>query len=107
MTKKIIGWILLAAGVLLIIWAVYSSFQIFTSKKPAPEIFKPQTTQQQVRQQGELQQQMESAVSEQLKKILPAESIPELLNLIAWSVFVYILIFAGGKIAFIGIKLLK
>ncbi|MCK5491145.1 MAG: hypothetical protein KAI67_04855 [Candidatus Pacebacteria bacterium] len=41
------------------------------------------------------------------KDIIPQEFIIKFLNLSSWSIFIFILIFAGGKISGLGIKLLK
>lgn len=113
MHKKIVGWVLLAAGVLAIAWGIWTSVQIFTAKTTAPEIFKKSTVEnvsntgkQSMSMEDQMQQQMQNVISEQIGSLLPAESITGLLNLIAWSVFMTILIFAAGKIASIGIKLL-
>ena len=37
---KIIGFVLLVSGIVIIGWAMLSSFNIFTGKASAPEIFK-------------------------------------------------------------------
>ena len=37
--KQIFGWILLTAGVCIIIGTLYSSYNIFSAKTPVPEIF--------------------------------------------------------------------
>lgn len=113
MYKKIVGWILISASILAIVWGVWTSAQIFTAKTTAPEIFKESTVNKLpaiVKQTGtaqeQAQQQMENIINEQIGKMLPAGSVIELLNLIAWSIFMTILIFASGKVAGIGIKLL-
>ncbi|NQU82809.1 MAG: hypothetical protein HQ539_02570 [Parcubacteria group bacterium] len=107
-TKKIAGWVLVLAGVLMIAWGVWSSSQIFTLKKSAPEMFKVEESDSTSNEaQDQIQQQMQDVIQNQLGKMLPTDSMPGMLNLIAWSVFMTILIFGGGKIAFIGIKLLK
>lgn len=113
MYKKIVGWVLLAAGVLAIAWGIWSSAQIFTAKTTVPAVFTEPTIEK-VSDAGkkalsveeQMQEQMQNVISEQIGNMLPAESITGLLNLIAWSVFMTILIFAAGKIATIGIKLL-
>lgn len=112
-SKKIVGWVLLAAGVLAIAWGIWSSAQIFTAKTTAPEIFKEPIVKESslagkkaVSAEEQMQEQMQNVISEQISKLMPAESVTGLLNLIAWSVFMTILIFAAGKIAGIGIKLL-
>ena len=113
--KKIIGWLLLAIGVLIICWGVWSSFEIFTVRAPVPEIFKvsqtrevslPQTKSQEGLQ-GKIQQQMQQTIKEQFEKMLPPGFMPKIFNLISWSIFITILVFAGGKISWLGIQLLK
>ncbi len=112
--QNLIGWILLIAGLAIIFWPIYSSFNIFTAKAAAPEIFKigkeiqtsggagktPAT-------QAELQKEMEKLISEQLKGLLPVDTLPKLLNLISWSIFAGILILAGAQTSGLGIKMLK
>ncbi len=39
MATKIFGWILLTAGVLIIVLTLFSSYNIFTGKAVIPEIF--------------------------------------------------------------------
>jgi len=50
---------------------------------------------------------VKNQIGELLKDIIPQEFIIKLLNLSSWSLFIFILIFAGGKISGLGIKLLK
>ncbi len=106
-SAKIFGWILLLAGLAIIVYPLYSSYSIFTAQKPAPEIF--EIVEEESPQQGE--GQMEEMIEEQLKgvigKMLPADSIPKLLNLMSWSIFAGILIFGGSKISGLGIRLIR
>jgi len=37
--KKPIGWVLIVLGLGLVLWALWSSFQMFSGKTAAPEIF--------------------------------------------------------------------
>ena len=50
-------------------------------------------------------------MKEQLKEMIPISDLfndfPKFFNLISWSIFIGILIFAGGKISSLGIKLVK
>lgn len=95
MIKKILGFVLLFAGLIVIIYGLYSSFNIFTAKTLAPEIFTFEAKETQ-----DVQAQI-------LKEILPTESLPILLNLMTWSIFAGILIFGGAQISSLGIKLLR
>lgn len=113
MVNKIIGYILLAAGVLLIAWTAYQSYNIFTGKVSAPLIFRTQAaektseTSKEGNLQEQLQQQMQQELQKQISQLLPADTIPKILNLVSWSILASILIFAGGTVAGIGIKMVK
>ncbi len=110
-SEKIIGWILLAVGIAIIAWGIFYSFNIFTGKAEPPAIFKVVATNTTTSPKGgglvDIQGQLGNIVSEQLKGILPLDFLPKLFNLICWSIFMWILVFSSGKIADIGIKLLK
>ncbi len=105
--KKIIGLVLLVLGVLIILWGIWDCYNIFTAKKAAPEIFKIEETIKSGGTKTGIEGQIQQVIKEQLGGILPADSIPQMLNLISWSIFMFILFFGAGKISAIGIKLLK
>lgn len=112
--QKFFGWALLFIGVAIIFWSLHSSYNIFTAKVTAPEIFKAAQKEVALAPKGkvqgleaQLEAKVQEMIGEQLKEILPAEAIPKLFNLIAWSIFAGILIFGGAQIAGLGIKLLK
>ena len=113
--KKPIGWILLAGGVLIIVLGLWYSFGIFTAKRPVPVIFETpflqETSTEEAGVEGDfqtqMQQGMQQTIKEQLGNMLPSDFLPKLFNLIAWSVFMGILVFAAGKIAVLGVSLLK
>lgn len=106
---KILGWVLLIAGVLIIVWTLHSSYNIFTGEAAVPEIFEMEKEEALSQKGGttDIQAQMEQMIGEQLKGILPAGSITKLLNLIIWSMLAFILIFGGTQLASLGIKLIK
>ena len=113
--KKIIGWLLLIAGITIISYPLLASFNIFTGENPAPEIFSVSTeptaplsqTQQGTLGIQDIQNQMDEIIKGQLKEFLPPDFLPTLFNLIAWSIFASILILAGAQISGLGIKLIK
>lgn len=113
---RIIGWFLFSIGLILIFWSLYSSYNIFTGRSLAPEVFeiKNKETENQVSLKGktptsltEIQKEMEKMINEQIKEIIPLDFLPKILNLIVWTIFAGILIFAGGQISNLGIKLIK
>lgn len=107
-TKIIVGWSLIFLSVAIIFYALFSSFNIFMAKTAVPEIFK--TENQKTGSSGGLGLggiDVSKIVGEQLKSLVPSDTLPKILNLAAWSIFAWILIMSGGQIAGIGIKLLK
>lgn len=108
MIKKILGLLLLFIGLAIIFYGLYTSYNIFTAKSQPPEIFTIEEKDKiaPAGTQG-FQDQMEKMLEEQLKGLLPTDSIPKTLNLVAWSIFAGILIFAGGQISSLGIKLIR
>ncbi|MCD6270488.1 hypothetical protein J7J23_01770 [bacterium] len=124
--KKTFGWFLLVIGVLIILWGLWCSFEIFTAKRQVPEIFKNYSNTEkdlaenktddinanknlsiEQRLQQQTQQKMQQTVKEQFEKIMPPEFTSKLFNLISWSIFMGILIFGAGKLAALGISLIK
>jgi hypothetical protein len=111
--KTLFGWLLILAGLAIIISGLYSSYNIFTGKTKAPEIFKIKEKKilerDKILKKEKLEDfkiEAEKIVREQLREIFPTEFLPKLLNLICWSIFLGILIFAGSQISSLGIKLL-
>jgi len=103
---KIFGWVLLIIGVAIIIWTLYSSYNIFTGKTNIPESFSSPKETYQKPAEG-IEAQMREMMGEQLKAILPVDTFPKLLNLIIWAILAGILTFGGAQISSIGIKLIK
>ena len=107
MMIKISGWVLLLSGIIIIGWTLFSSYNIFTAKTTAPEIFTIEEKTEIVAPETEkeildIQAKMEKMVS----KIISPNLIPKILNLISWSIFAFILIFGGAQISGLGIKLI-
>ncbi len=109
MATKILGWVLLLAGVLIIFWTLYSSYNIFTGAMAMPEIFEIGNGETLSQKEGaeDLQAQMEKMIGEQLKGLIPTDTIPKMLNLGVWAMLAGILIFGGAQISNLGIKLIK
>lgn len=111
--KKIFGWALLVIGVLIIIWVIWTSFEIFTAQRPVYEIFKLPTTQDvSLKKDGgsletQIQEQMQQIIKGQFQEMFPPEFLIKFLNLMSWSIFAIILFMGGEKLAVIGIRLLK
>lgn len=106
--NKIIGIVLLVAGLVVISFSLYQSYNIFTDKTPAPLIFKTSNITNNNNAAGsDVQKQIENTVQQQINQILPSASITKILNLLCWSMFAMILIFGGSQISGLGIKMLN
>jgi len=107
---NILGWILLFAGLALIGWTLFHSYNIFTAKSQPPAFFtieqKASNPTGKINSQ-DIQAQLEKMIGEQLKGLLPANTLPNILNLTIWSMLAFILISGGGQISGIGIKLIQ
>jgi hypothetical protein len=111
--EKLIGWLTFLAGILIIIFTLYASYNIFTAKIPVPQFFETGgeslslSESQTPTTPAELQEQMGKIMGEQLLKLFPEDTIINLLNLAVWSILTGILIFGGSHIANLGVKLIK
>lgn len=105
--QKVFGWLLVIAGISIIGWGIYSSFEIFTAKTNAPQLFLMPTQNISSTVSGTIDAQIQKMIGDQVSNILPANLISKILNLIAWSIFMGILFLGGGQISSIGIKLIK
>ena len=104
-TSKIIGYALLIIGVILIAGPLWQTYEIFTGHGAPSQIFtRPVALQPNPNVSSfDVQGQMQNA----LIKILPIDFIDNILNLGAWLLLGWILMYGGGKIAQIGVQLLN
>lgn len=104
-TSKIIGYVLLAVGVLLITLPLWHTYNIFTGKAEPAQVFtKPVSLQVDEKASPlDIQKQMQNA----LIKVMPIDLINNTLNLASWLFLMWILIYGGGKVADIGVKMIK
>ena len=116
--NKIFGIVLLIIGLFIIFWGLYSSYNIFTNKTAPPQVFSATKISQnklsapikiapQKLSPEQIQKNIQKAIQNQLLENLPPDFFSKLLNLMSWSIFVWILILGGSRIAGLGIKLIK
>ncbi len=105
---KIAGWVVLIAGLAVIGWTLIYSYNIFTGETPVPELFE-MPEEKALSQEGvqDIEAQFEQMIGEQIKGLIPIDSLPKMLNLTICSMLAFILIFGGAQIAGLGIKLIK
>lgn len=110
--NKILGYLLLTAGLLLIIFTLYQSYNIFMGNASAPIVFKVQSPLESSKSNmsvnlQDLQKQLNDQIQKQISQIVPTDTVPKILNLLSWSILAGILILGGGQIAGLGIKLIR
>lgn len=113
---KILGWILLILGLAVILYSLFASYNIFTSKSQPPTIFKIEEKEEKAAlpqkeiaksPEEEVKKMVEEQLKEQVEEIIPADFLSKLLNLVSWSILAGILIFGGTQISGLGINLIK
>jgi len=110
---KIIGILLFFVGVSIIFYALWSSYELFTGRRPAPEIFNMPQRQNIKTDSREIDLKSISAeiVAKELAKgfaaVIPEEYPAIMFNMISWSVLALIMIFGGSQLAKLGIGLLS
>ena len=104
-TNKIIGYVLLLVGVLLIALPLWQTYNIFTGRSLPAQVFQKPIALKINNNVGtfDIQGQVQNA----LIKIIPIDFIDNTLNLTTWLFLMWILIYGGSKIAEIGVKLIK
>ena len=111
-TNKIIGYALLIAGLTLIIFTLYQSYNIFMGNSSAPLVFKIQAPIQSSKTGDagslqDLQKQLNEEILKQIGQMIPADNLSKILNLLSWSIFAGIFIFGGAQISGLGIKMVR
>jgi hypothetical protein len=119
---KLCGWLILVAGLALIVYSVKTSYSYFTGKAEFPVLVEAPTVSngsgtensgnsnvdladpQAV--QAMMQVQIQGSVDKTINNMVPSGSIAKMINAAIWSVFATFLVYAGAKISEIGVKML-
>lgn len=103
--NKILGYVLLGIGLLLIVLPLFQTYNIFTAKSLPPELFSaPKMQASQANNPADIQQQL---LEKALLAVMPVGSINKSLNLASWVLLTWALMLGGSKLAGLGIKLAK
>ena len=108
--KNVFGYIFIAIGVIVIAATIFNAVQMFSGEKEFPQVFssdEAMPTQNGDSSSGGLDSIVEGLISDQINSILPENSVENTLNMTAWIIFAFFMVYAGGKIADIGFKFLK
>lgn len=91
---KVIGYVLLAAGIVMILLSVYFMFNVFTGATAPPGLFNF----------SDINIPIPGGETVQM---IPGEEMNRLLAMFFWYLLMFFIMIAGGKIASLGISLIK
>ncbi|MDD5568919.1 MAG: hypothetical protein PHG23_00660 [Candidatus Pacebacteria bacterium] len=107
--KQLLGVILIVVGLFVVFWTMYTSYLFFTAQAEFPQVFSnsaaANTGNNQA--QGTMQDQINAMLGDQMKQFIPEGTVTGLLNITSWSIFAFIFIYGGIKIASLGNDFLK
>ncbi len=115
-SSNIIGWITFAAGVAVILFTLYYSYNVFTGELEVPQVFEmkaAKTASPSIPASGSpttiegIQEMISQQLKNQLNDMISQESLYKTFNLATWAIGASVLIFGGSKMAELGIKLIK
>ncbi|MEM3530906.1 MAG: hypothetical protein QXD42_03820 [Nitrososphaerales archaeon] len=92
--EKVVGYILLTLGVVMILTSVYFMFSVFTGVTPPPRLFNFHNIYITTPDGGEM-------------LVFSGEEIGKLLAMLFWFLLMFFIMMAGGKIASLGINLIR
>jgi flagellar biosynthesis protein FlhB len=105
--NKIIGYVLLSIGLLVISIILWQTYNIFTGRTQIPLVFMTSVAPQEQNNSQDPLAQTNEAIRKQIEKIIPASSITRILNMSSWFMLCFIFIYGGGIVSSIGVKLIK
>lgn len=105
--KKTIGWIFMLLGAGMILFIIIQTYSYFTGGAPFPELFYVSASESTGSSSDTMSAMMEEMLSSQLNSFISKESITLLLNMTAFSLLAFFMVFAGGKLFELGLKAIK
>ncbi len=115
-SSNIIGWVTFAAGISIILFTLYYSYNVFTGQLEVPQIFEVKAAETGVptatpsgfpTSAQEVQEMISQQLKDQLNEMISQESLFKTFNLATWAIGASVLIFGGSKIAELGVKLIR
>ncbi len=96
--EKIVGYVMLAVGLIFILFAVYNVYSVFTAAAVPPEMFKMENIAFNVTNSAGFTNSVDLGSGKLAGKML---------DMGAWYTLMFFLVYAGGKIASLGIQMAK
>ncbi|MFW6111082.1 MAG: hypothetical protein ACOC6H_03505 [Thermoproteota archaeon] len=93
--EEIIGYVLLVAGVLLILFSLYEVIQVFTGASPPPDLFNFSDI------------AFSSPLSDESSTIISGKDLNTLFGMGVWYMLMFFVMWAGGKLSSLGVNLLR
>ena len=93
--EKVIGYALLLLGIILLLFSIFEMVNVYFGNSPPPKLFELQDISLPVGQNA-------SGVS-----LIQGTQVSQLANLFFWFILMGFLLFAGGKIASLGVTMIK
>ena len=90
---KIIGYILLALGVILLIFSLYEMIDVYTGHSPAPQLIKLSD--------------IALPIQDANVTLIEGAQLSQISNLLFWFILNGFILLAGGKIAQVGVNMVK
>ena len=107
--NQFFAWVLIIIGLGIVFWDISSSYYFFTAQKEFPPVFvnNPSAQVNNPSTGNNIQEQVGNMVKEQIKQLVPENTVTQLLNISSWIIFASFLLWAGGKLIGIGSDFLK
>ncbi len=96
--EKVVGYILLAIGVVMIFSSVFLAFNVFTGASAPPKLFNFSDVSFSVPQTG--------GASETVQ-IISGQDMSRIVSMVFWYLLMFFIMFAGGRIASLGVNLIR
>jgi hypothetical protein len=107
--RQFLAWILIIIGLFIVFWDIASSYYYFSAQKEFPKVFVDTqiSTTNSVSTGTGIQDQIGSIVKDQIKQMIPENTVTQLLNITSWIMFASFMLWAGGKLVGMGSDFLK
>jgi hypothetical protein len=93
--EKIVGYVLLAVGLVLIFFSIFQMVQVFGGANPPPNLFNFSDIRFPLPEQDEM------------VTVMSGEELSKIADLSMWYLLMFFVMWAGGKIASLGVNLIK
>ena len=94
-SEKIIGYALLILGIILLLFSIFEMINVYVGNAPPPKLFELQDISLSLGQNG-------TGVS-----LIQGAQVSQIANLFFWFILMGFVLFAGGKIASLGVTMVK